>query len=68
MAGETLWWVALGLFILGAARSELGRANDPDESIFPRGFMKLKHARLGVAWIAAGAVMFFIGTILRLLD
>ena len=68
MAGETLWWVALGLFILGVARSELSRMNDPDEPIFPCGFMKVKHARLGVPWIAAGAVTFFIGAILRLLD
>jgi hypothetical protein len=68
MSGQTLWRVALGLFIVGAARAELGRMTDPDEPIFPRSFTKLKHARLGAPWIAAGVVMFFIGTAIRLLD
>ncbi|MGB8650721.1 MAG: hypothetical protein WCD35_08675 [Mycobacteriales bacterium] len=67
MSGHTLWWVALGLFIVGAARAELGRMNDPHEPIIPRGFMKLKHARLGAPWIAAGVVMFLIGAVIRLL-
>jgi hypothetical protein len=41
---------------------------DPDQPIFARSFTKLKHARLGAPWIAAGAVLLFVGTIIRLLD
>ena len=42
--------------------------NDPEEPIFPRRFMKLQHARLGAPWVAAAAVLFAVGTIIRLLD
>lgn len=68
MSGEALWWVALGLFVIGSARAELARMNDPDEPIFPRRFMKLKHARLGAPWVAAGAVLLAVAAIIRLLD
>jgi hypothetical protein len=66
MTGGTLWWIALGMFVIGALRIELRRINDPDEPLFPRGFTKWKHARVGAPWVAAAALLFLVGAIMRL--
>jgi hypothetical protein len=68
MTGDTFWWIALGLFAVGALRTELRRINAPDEPFFPRSFGKWKHARVGAPWVAAAVLLFLVGAIMRLVD
>ena len=68
MTGETLWWVAFGLFVVGAMRTELRRINDPEEPLFARSFTKWKHARAGAPWVAAAALLLLVGGVLKLVN